>query len=273
VRQTRHRIQLSKNGDFTLKSILSKLALAGMTVSLLWAQVGCTEAEQEPVAEAPALASPIPEGAIRGTVLETMNAGGYTYVLMDMGEEQRWVAGQEIAVQVGDVVQSTQGMPMANFESKSLNRTFDMVYFVDRLENMSVVVMPEGHPDIPLPEGHMSTDGAVEAVSADVSVAELKEGQDIAWVYANKDTLAGQQVSLRGQVVKYNDGILGWNFIHIQDGSGDAADGSNDLTVTSNDITAVGETVVLTGTIILNKDFGAGYSFPVIMEDASITKE
>jgi hypothetical protein len=74
-------------------------------------------------------------------------------------------------------------------------------------------------------------------------------------------------------VVKYNDGILGWNFIHIQDGSGDAADGSNDLTVTSHDATAVGETVVLTGTIILNKDFGAGYSFPVLMEGASITKE
>ena len=121
----------------TLKSILSKLALAGMTASLLWAQVGCTEAEQEPVADAPALASPIPEGAIRGTVLETMNAGGYTYVLMETGEEKRWVAGREIPIQVGDVVQSTQGMPMANFESKSLNRTFDVVYFSGGLQNLT----------------------------------------------------------------------------------------------------------------------------------------
>jgi hypothetical protein len=272
VRKTRHRIQLSKNGDFTLKSILSKLALAGMTASLLWA-VGCTEAEQEPVADAAALTSPIPEGAIRGTVLETMDAGGYTYVLMDTGEEQLWVAGGQISVQVGDVVQSTQGMPMSNFESKSLNRTFDTVYFVDRLENMSVAVMPADHPQMELPEGHPSIDDTAAVIPADVSVAELEEGQDIAWLYANKDTLAGQQVSLRGEVVKYNDGILGWNFIHIQDGSGDAADGSNDLTVTSHDATAVGETLVLTGTIILNKDFGAGYSFPVLMEGASITKE
>jgi hypothetical protein len=256
VRKTRHRIQLSKNGDFTLKSILSKLALAGMTASLLWA-VGCTEAEQEPVADAAALTSPIPEGAIRGTVLETMDAGGYTYVLMDTGEEQLWVAGGQISVQVGDVVQSTQGMPMSNFESKSLNRTFDTVYFVDRLENMSVAVMPADHPQMELPEGHPSIDDTAAVIPADVS----------------KDTLAGQQVSLRGEVVKYNDGILGWNFIHIQDGSGDAADGSNDLTVTSHDATAVGETVVLTGTIILSKDFGAGYSFPVLMEGASITKE
>jgi hypothetical protein len=244
-----------------------------MTASLLWAQVGCTESEQEPVADDPALASPIPEGAIRGTVLETMNAGGYTYVLMETGEEQRWVAGREIPLKVGDVVQSTQGAAMPDFESKSLNRTFDVVYFVDRLENMSVAAMPEGHPEIPMPEGHPSIDGAAEVMSADVSVAELKEGQDIAWVYANKDTLADQQISLRGKVVKYNDGILGWNFIHIQDGSGVAADVNNDLTVTSKAATAVGETIVLTGTIILNKDFGAGYSFPVLMEDASITTE
>jgi hypothetical protein len=133
--------------------------------------------------------------------------------------------------------------------------------------------MPEGHPAVPIPEGHPSIDGAVESVPADTKVAELTEGQNIAYVFANKDELAGQQVSLRGKVVKYNDGIMGRNFIHIQDGSGDAADGSNDLTVTSKEATAVGETVVLTGTIILNKDFGAGYSFPVMMEGASITTE
>jgi hypothetical protein len=202
-----------------------------------------------------------------------MDSGGYTYVLIDTGEEKRWVAGRQLPVEVGDVIQSTPGMSMPDFESASLNRTFDVVYFVERLENLSAVTMPEGHPEVPMPEGHPSIDGASEAAPADTKVAELKEGQNIAYVYANMDELATQQVSLRGKVVKYNDGILGWNFIHIQDGSGDAADGSNDLTVTSKEVTAVGETVVLTGTIILNKDFGAGYSFPVLMEGASITKE
>jgi hypothetical protein len=51
------------------------------------------------------------------------------------------------------------------------------------------------------------------------------------------------------------------------------ADRNNDLTVTSKHTAAVGDTVVLTGTIILDKDFGAGYSFPVLLEDASITNE
>jgi hypothetical protein len=73
--------------------------------------------------------------------------------------------------------------------------------------------------------------------------------------------------------VKYNEGILGWNFIHLQDGSGDVADGSNDMTITSKATTAVGETVVVTGTVILDKDFGAGYAFPTMIEDATIAAE
>jgi len=245
------------------------LTVAGLAAALLLTQVGCSESEQEPVADNPAMASPVPEGAVRGTVLETMNSGGYTYVLIETDRNTIWVAGRQIAVQVGDVVQASQGMPMANFESKTLNRTFEVVYFAGTLENLSAPARSESA----LPAGHPGTDGTVETKATDIKVPELEPGQNIAYVYANKDALADQQISLRGKVVKYNGGILGTNFIHIQDGSGEAADGSNDLTVTSDATTAVGETVVLTGTIILNKDFGAGYSFPVIMEDAGITTE
>jgi hypothetical protein len=74
-------------------------------------------------------------------------------------------------------------------------------------------------------------------------------------------------------VVKFNANILGSNWLHIQDGSGSAADGNNDLAVTSGAEAAVGDTVVVTGKIVLEKDFGAGYSYPVLMEDASLTVE
>ena len=74
-------------------------------------------------------------------------------------------------------------------------------------------------------------------------------------------------------MVKYNANILGTNFLHIQDGSGDMADGSNDIIVTSQAEVSVGDTVVATGNIVLDKDFGAGYSFPVLIEDASVTVE
>jgi hypothetical protein len=193
-----------------------------------------------------------------------MNSAGYTYVLIASSGNSYWAAAPEHDVKIGDVVQTVLGMAMHDFTSKTLNRSFDLVYFVGAVENLSAPTLPVGHPDT-------KTTGEEERL--DVEVAELKPGQNIAYVYANKDSLAGQQISLRGKVVKFNANILGTNFIHIQDGSGDVANGSNDLTVTSKAVTAVNDEVLVTGTIILNKDFGYGYKFAVLMEDASITSE
>jgi hypothetical protein len=167
---------------------------------------------------------------------------------------------------VGDVVQTNAGMPMQQFTSKTLNRTFDVIYFSGALENLTATpAMPEGHPNTALPPGHPST--SAESMAADTAVAAVEEGKNIAWIYANKDSLAGESVSLRGKVVKYNANILGTNFLHIQDGSGD------DLIVTTKTEVAFGDTVVASGSIVLDKDFGAGYSYPVLIEDATVTVE
>jgi hypothetical protein len=249
-----------------LKSRNLTLPLAGLLLVL----TGCTESGEQAAADNPALAEPVPEGMVRGAVEETMDSGGYTYVLLETAEGVRWMAAKQTEVKVGDVLQAGQGMPMTKFHSNSLDRTFEVIYFVGSFQNLSAPALSAVTPGDELPEGHPSVDVPDDADAPAADVAAFEPGQDIAAVYANRESLAGQQFSLRGKVVKYNDGILGWNFIHIQDGSGDATDGSNDLTVTSKAATAVGDTVVVTGTIILDKDFGAGYSFPVMMEDASI---
>jgi hypothetical protein len=259
-----------------VKSTISMLAATSLAAGLLLTQAACTDTTEEPAVENPALAAPVPDGMVRGTVLETMDSGGYTYVLLETDEDTRWAATQQTVVEVGDIVQVSEGMAMANFTSKTLDRTFDVVYFTGALTNLSKVKMPEGHPETALPSGHPDTESAAQPdamASMDTAVAELEPGQNIAYVYANKDSLAGQQISLRGKVIKYNEGILGQNFIHLQDGSGDAASGNNDITITSQATTAVGETVIVTGTIILDKDFGAGYSFPVMIADATVTVE
>jgi hypothetical protein len=247
-----------------LKSITLSLASTGLIALLLLCQIGCSDSGQELVAEHPEPASTVPDGMLRVTVAETMNAAGYTYLLIESEGNRVWAAAPETAVELGDVVQTDLGMAMHDFTSKTLNRSFDVVYFVGTVENLSAPTLPTGREDT-------EPKGAQERL--DVAVAELEPGQNIAYVYANKESLAGQQVSLRGMVVKYNANILGTNFIHIQDGSGTVADKNNDLTVTSNAASAVNDQVVLTGTIILDKDFGYGYQFPVLMEDASISPE
>jgi hypothetical protein len=259
-----------------VKANLSMLATATLAAGLLFTLAACSDTAEEPVDENLAFAAPVPEGMIRGTVLETMDAAGYTYMLLDTAEGQRWVAAQQTPVAVGDTVQTNQGMPMQNFTSPSLNRTFEVIYFSGAVQNLSATTLPEGQPAMALPAGHPGTLAAPVAagtMAADSAVAAIEDGKDIAWVYANKDSLVGQPVSLRGKVVKYNANILGTNWLHIQDGSGSAADGSYDLVVTSAAEAAVGDTVIITGNIVLDKDFGAGYSYPVLVEDASLTVE
>jgi len=89
-------------------------------------------------------------------------------------------------------------------------------------------------------------------------------------IYENGEALAGQTVSVQGKVVKVVKGIKKRNFIHIQDGTGDAKAETNDLTGTSQQLANVGDEVVLTGVLVINRDFGGGYLFPRLLEDTTI---
>lgn len=110
-------------------------------------------------------------------------------------------------------------------------------------------------------------------VDVDLSgIARADGGQTVAEIFAAKDRLAGETVLIRGKVVKVNAGIMGKNWLHVRDGSGEA--GTNDLTVTTTGtLPDVGDTVLVTGVLGLNRDFGMNYQYPVIIEDASVTVE
>lgn len=110
-------------------------------------------------------------------------------------------------------------------------------------------------------------------VDVDLSgIAKADGGQTVAEIFAAKDQLAGETVLVRGKVVKVNAGIMGKNWLHVRDGSGEA--GTNDLTVTTTGVVPdVGDTVLVTGALGLNRDFGMNYKYPVIVEDAEVTVE
>lgn len=99
--------------------------------------------------------------------------------------------------------------------------------------------------------------------------ADAAKSVNIATLYKDKTALAGKQVQIKGKVVKVNNGIMNRNWLHLQDGSGDAT--SNDVTVTSAQTAAIGDQVVVKGVVVLNKDFGAGYNYALLLEDASVT--
>ena len=150
---------------------------------------------------------------------------------------------------------------MKNFHSETLNRTFPSIYFVQ-----SVTTTPPTQPQQQsLSEVHQQV---TTAPKEQLSLEAAQGGKTIAQIYSQKNNLAGKIVKVRGKVVKYNAGIMGRNWIHIQDGT---ESGENfDLLVTSKNETAVGDIIVVEGKVVLNKDFGAGYSYPVMIEDAKI---
>lgn len=108
------------------------------------------------------------------------------------------------------------------------------------------------------------------ATSTTLMAADMPPVKTVAQVFAQKNELSGQKVHLSGKVVKVNNDIMGKNFIHIQDGTG--AEGSNDITVTSQQTAKVGDEVELDAVVITDRDFGMGYSYPVILEEATLSK-
>lgn len=112
--------------------------------------------------------------------------------------------------------------------------------------------------------------GTLGLVSFSASAAEANL-KTVAAIYKDKATLAGKTVSAQGKVVKVNNGIMGRNFVHVQDGTGDAKTGTNNLVVTSKQTAAVGDKVTISGLVVLNRDFGSGYSYPLLIEEATVT--
>lgn len=238
---------------------------------------------KKPESQAPAdtgMEAPVKMDALSGKVAETINSGGYTYILLDKDGEKTWVAVPEMQISVGEEVVLKPGIEMVNFTSSTLNRTFERVILStgpvsEKGEPVEKnVEMPQG--DLPMEMMKAPASGGMGAGTPieDVKV-EKATGQDaytIAEIYEKKSGLCNNKVLVRGKVVKVLPKIMGKNWIHLQDGSGDEQKGNYDLVVTSQDMPSVGDVITVSGTVYTDKDFGAGYKYNVIIEEASITK-
>jgi hypothetical protein len=285
----------------TRRMTTAALSILALSAALVACAKNEPKAAEAPKA-APAGASSAPaEGAAKapgapelsGTILETMDAGGYTYLKLKTASGEAWAAVNQAKVKVGDPATVLGGMPMDNFESPTLKRKFDRIYFgvlagaappagAAGAPAAPAGVMPEAahataadaKPGTPMmPPGHADVKKApVDETPIKVEKASGAEGKTVAELFSQKASLKGKPVAVRGKVVKFLPDIMGKNWVHVRDGSGSAKDKNNDLTVTTKEKVAVGDVVVVRGTLLTDKDLGAGYEFPVIVEDAKFTK-
>ena len=205
-----------------------------------------------------------------GKVLEVLQAGSYTYVQLDTGKEKVWLAGPTSQVKPGERVAFLPGMPMTGFESKTLRRTFDLVYFVGSIDREGAEpakdAVPPGHPQ--------TAPGAGGTVTAKMDFSKITKpagGKTVAEIIKEKKQLSGKKIAVRGKVVKFSAEIMGKNWIHLNDGT--AKDGGEDLTITTKAEAKVGDTVLVRGVVVTDKDLGSGYHYAVIIEDAQVTVE
>jgi hypothetical protein len=210
--------------------------------------------------------APAAAGALTGPVLEQLAAPPYVYLRIRTSQGEVWAAVPAATVETGSVVTVSGAMLMTNFESASLKRTFDRVYFGTLGHEGSTMAGSGGDPHAGVGR---------QPAPVDVGTVEKASGPDartVAEIWEQKAALEGKAVTLRGVVVKANNGVMGKNWLHLQDGSGDAALATNDMTVTSMDQAATGATITIKGTVRTGKDFGAGYVYQVLVEDARIVK-
>lgn len=241
---------------------------------------------------------------VKGKVAQTINAAGYTYLQVDTGQGKVWVAIPESQVKVGQEVVCNPGMEMTNFQSKTLKRTFDRIVFSSGLggegriqaaphggtgaggESFADALQAEGAAS---PHGGMGAgmgmgaamagsganpSGSAGAIvpSADVKVDKAKgeNAYTVGECFDQADKLNNKKVRVRGQVMKVSHMIMGKNWVHLQDGSGNPLKNTHDLVVTTQADPKVGSVVIVEGTLHAKKDFGAGYKYDAIIEDAEV---
>jgi hypothetical protein len=219
-------------------------------------------------AEAPASGDQV----LAGTVAEAVNAGEYTYVRLQTAKGDLWLAATTFTVAKGEKITATIDMPMENFHSKSLNKDFPVLYFVSAVAREGES-LPAASAAPAMASSHGAGGAAVPVAEQQpvVPVEPPPGGMSIADVWAKRAALSGKTVLIRGTVVKVNNQIMGKNWFHLQDGSGVADKRTNDLTITTSAMVKVGDVVTVSGTLATDKDFGAGYAYDAIVENATVT--
>jgi hypothetical protein len=235
--------------------------------------------------------------AIEGEVLEAIQVPNYSYLRVGArGSEGTWAAVPTTDLAVGDHARVGDALQMQGFTSNALKRTFPVIYFGTLETSAGGAAAANPHakgaplraPAAADPHANAAGPGAagagsdaamksahapLAAVATDVAPVARAQGpsaRTVAELIAQRTELAGKTVRIHATVVKSTPGVLGRTYLHVRDGSGDAAAGTHDVTVTTDATPAVGDTVLVEGVVAIDRDIGAGYRFPTIVEDAKI---
>ncbi|MBP6399235.1 MAG: hypothetical protein KA340_15220 [Saprospiraceae bacterium] len=190
--------------------------------------------------------------------VEILQAEKYTYMKVVENADTFWIAASKMDAAKGRSYFYRGGLLKTNFESQEFNRTFDKIFLVSQIIDASA------HPGGKAP-------GDDAPMVADVDIKKIEGLMSLSTLLAQPSKYAGKAIVVGGKVVKVNNGIMGKNWVHIQDGT--SIKGKKcDLAITTQENILMGTTVAFEGKIFVDKDFGAGYRYDIIMEEAVVKK-
>lgn len=232
--------------------MLKTLKLFALVISL--AMVSCQNNPKESNLILPK------DGNQKAIVKEVIQTSAYTYLRLDNNNEEVWIAITKRDITEGSTVYYKEGLKMENFTSPELQRTFEAVYFVQEISDQPIKAK--------MLEEVVGSEPKKPVLSKlEIKIEQPAGGTSIGELYAKRNEYAGKKVIVKGQVTKVNIAIMERNWIHLQDGTSEGKD--FDLTITTIQEPKVGDVVTYTGTLVLNKDFGSGYTYELLLEDAS----
>lgn len=205
---------------------------------------------------------------IQGEVLEVREVESYTYLRLKTRAGEIWAAVAKVSVKKGVSVVVENAQQMNNFESKSLKKTFPVIFF----GNLAQPKLSNTESAAQMASARASSPKAEAVLDAKVSKATGPDAHTVAELVAKVSDLKDKTVVLHAKVVKYNPGIMGKNWAHLRDGSGSAADNTHDILVTTQEPVKVGDVVTFKGMLRKDKDFGSGYMYQVLIEEAKLQK-
>jgi hypothetical protein len=220
----------------------------------------CVGAAEKPAAAQPELVN------VKGEVLEVVPAESFTYLRLKTGDGEAWASVPKAQIKKGARVTIENAMVMNDFKSKSLNRTFPVVY----LGNLAGAKGGALHGGGDAQNPHAGAAKPVDTTNVRVAKAKGENAMTVAEIVRQGAALKDKPVLVRGRIVKYNEAIMGKNWIHLRDGSGSAKDNTNDVLVTTVNPAKLGDIVTVKGMVHVDKDFGAGYAYKVLIEDATL---
>ena len=196
-------------------------------------------------------------------VKEALDGGIYTYLNVDENGQNYWMAVASIPVIVGETYYYDGGMVMKDFESKQLNKTFDEIVFANTVRTTEIATKTVAESENP----HTAAPVAIEN---DLKIEKPKNGTSLSELFSAKKSFSAKSIIVKGKVVKVNNGIMDKNWVHIVDGT--QFENQGDLAITTTETVNVGDIVTFKGVVVLDKDFGQGYVYDILMEEAKLIK-